>query len=58
MEDQDKEETARIREDEKLERLEMVKKNKSKFQKGYLSKEDSIKLKEGTKTILEESEMK
>ena len=52
------EETARIREEEKLERLEMVKKKKIKFQKGYLSKEESTKLEEGTKTILDLAEMK
>ena len=53
-----REETARIREEEKLERLEIVKEKKKKFQKGYLSKEETKKLKERTETFLELAELK
>ena len=48
-----KEETARIREEEKLERLEMIMK---KSKKGYLAKEETKELKEKTTIILELAE--
>ena len=56
-----REETERIREGEKLERLEMIrkkKKKKKKSEKGYLTKEETIELKERSTIILELAEMK
>ena len=40
-----REETARIREEEKLERLEIVKQKRKRAQKGFLTKEETRKLK-------------
>ena len=48
-----REEIARIRDEEKLERLEMVSKNHKKLQKGYLTKTETRDKKGRTDTLLE-----
>ena len=53
-----REETERIREGEKLERLEMIRKKKKKSKKEYLTKEETIEMKEKSTIIIELAEMK
>ena len=52
-----REETARIREEEKLERLEIVKQKRKRGQKGFLTKGEKRKLKGRTQTLLELAEV-
>ena len=58
LQERTREETARIREEEKLERLEIIKFKKKRAQKADLSKEETKKLKGRTKTLLEMAEIK
>ena len=52
-----KEETARIREEEKLERFEMIKLKKKKAQRACLTREETKNLKGRTENLLEMGEM-